>query len=265
MPVFEKDVSSLIIRRYCEKLLSSLEVETAIVGAGPSALVTAYYLARSGISVSLFERGLAPGGGVWGGAMLFNEVAVEEYSLPILDDFGIPYVKADDGSGLYTIDSVMLASGLIFGAVKAGARLFNSVAVEDIVFKNDRVNGLVVNWNTVRRAGMMVDPLTVIAKCVMDATGHPCEIMRLAAEKAGVRLDTPTGGVMGEKPMWAEPGEDATVESTREFYPGLFASGMSATNVTGGYRMGPVFGGMLRSGYKAAGLIAASLGKKLCK
>ncbi len=263
MPVFEHEVSSLIISRYCGKLLSSLETDVAIVGAGPSALVAAFYLAKSGIRVTLFERGLAPGGGVWGGAMLFNEVAVEEYSLPILEEFGIPAVKAEETNGLYSIDSVMLASGLIFGAVKAGAKIFNSVAVEDIVFKNGRVNGLVINWNTVRKAGMMVDPLTIIAGCVLDATGHPCEIMHLAAEKAGVRLNTPTGGVMGEKPMWAEPGEEATVESTAEYYPGLFASGMSATNVTGGYRMGPVFGGMLRSGRKAAELIAASLGKKL--
>ena len=34
---------------------------------------------------------------------------------------------------------------------------------------------------------------------------------------------------------------------------------MSATNVTGGYRMGPIFGGMLLSGLKAADLIAKSL------
>ena len=54
----------------------------------------------------------------------------------------------------------------------------------------------------------------------------------------------------------------STVENTREYYPGLFACGMSANNVMGGYRMGPIFGGMLLSGQKVAKLIRASLKKK---
>ena len=36
---------------------------------------------------------------------------------------------------------------------------------------------------------------------------------------------------------------------------------MSANNVMGGYRMGPIFGGMLLSGKKAAELIIAKLKK----
>jgi thiamine thiazole synthase len=43
-----------------------------------------------------------------------------------------------------------------------------------------------------------------------------------------------------------------TVENTKEVFPGLFVSGMAANQVYGGYRMGPVFGGMLLSGRKAA-------------
>jgi len=42
------------------------------------------------------------------------------------------------------------------------------------------------------------------------------------------------------------------VENTREVFPGLFVSGMAANESYGGYRMGPVFGGMLLSGRKAA-------------
>ena len=62
--------------------------------------------------------------------------------------------------------------------------------------------------------------------------------------------------------MWVESGEESTVNNTAEYYPGLFACGMSANNVMGGYRMGPIFGGMLISGRKAAGLIKEFLDKQ---
>jgi thiamine thiazole synthase len=50
-----------------------------------------------------------------------------------------------------------------------------------------------------------------------------------------------------------------TLINTGEIYPGLFVSGMAANGVNGSYRMGPVFGGMLMSGRKVAGLIASEL------
>jgi len=41
-------------------------------------------------------------------------------------------------------------------------------------------------------------------------------------------------------------------ETTKEIYPGLFVAGMAANAVSGGPRMGPLFGGMLLSGRKVA-------------
>jgi thiamine thiazole synthase len=250
----ENAISSAIIRRFSKKLEECLSLDVAVVGAGPSGLVAAKYLSDAGLKVGIFERKLAPGGGTWGGGMLFNEAVVQTEALPILDDFGIDYAE-DREEGYYTLDTVEMASGLIFGAMKAGAKIFNSVSVEDIVFKENKINGLVINWTPVERLGMHVDPLTVIATAVLDGTGHPSEIARIVSEKAGVKLNTETGKVMGEKPMWVENGEAATVENTIEVYPGLFVSGMAANNVLGGYRMGPIFGGMLMSGKKVAGLI----------
>lgn len=257
----ENLISSAIVRKFCGKLLDGLVLDAAIVGGGPSALVAARDLASRGLKVAIFERKLAPGGGTWGGGMLFNEVVVQDTALEILDDFGIRHESIPDSPGYHTLDSVEMASGLIFGALKAGAKIFNAVSVEDIVFKEGRVNGLVINWTPVERLGMHVDPLTVIASCVLDGTGHPSEIIRLATEKAKIKLDTPTGAILGEKPMWVDNGEASTVENTREYYPGLFACGMSANNCMGGYRMGPVFGGMLLSGRKIAGIIAERCGK----
>ncbi len=257
----ENVISAAIVRKFSEKFLDGLSLDAAIVGGGPSALVAAHDLAKAGIKVAIFERKLAPGGGTWGGGMLFNEVVVQDDALNILDDFGIRHVPLDNAPGYHTLDSVEMASGLIYGALKAGAKLFNSVSVEDLVFKDGKVNGLVINWTPVERLGMHVDPLTVISECVLDGTGHPSEIMNLATGKAKITLDTPTGGIIGEKPMWVDSGEASTVENTREYFPGLFACGMSANNVMGGYRMGPIFGGMLMSGRKAARLIRERLGK----
>lgn len=191
--------------------------------------------------------------------MLFNEVVVQTEALSILDDFGISYAESDK-PGYYTLDSVEMASGLIFGARKAGAVIFNSMSVEDIVFKDGKVGGLVINWTCVERLGMHVDPLTVLAKAVLDGTGHPSEIAKLATDKAGIALNTETGRILGEKPMWVESGEASTVANTLEYFPGLFASGMAANNIGGGYRMGPIFGGMLLSGKKVAELIREKYG-----
>ena len=54
--------------------------------------------------------------------------------------------------------------------------------------------------------------------------------------------------------MWAEVGEKEIVENTKEVCPGLLAAGMAANAVCGSPRMGPIFGGMLLSGRKAAEL-----------
>jgi thiazole biosynthesis enzyme len=255
----ENLIANSIIKSYFEKLSSNLALDVALVGAGPSALVAARDLAAAGYKTAIFEKSLAPGGGIWGGGMLFNEVVVQDNVLPILSSFGIATRPAPEAPGYHTLDAVEMASGLIFGAMQAGAKIFNSVSVEDIIFKNDKIAGLVINWTMIHRLGMHVDPLTVVSEVVVDATGHPSEILRLASEKAQIQLATSTGRIIGERPMWVDSGEQETVANTREYYPGLYACGMSASNASGGYRMGPVFGGMLLSGQKVASQIAEKL------
>ena len=254
----ENVITRAITSRFFEKFNDCLTLDVAIVGAGPSGLVAAKMLAKAGLKVAVFDRKLAPGGGTWGGGMLFNEAVVQTEALPIVEEFGIR-TRAADEEGYYTLDSVEMASGLIFGALQAGATIFNSISVEDIVFKDDRVCGVVILWTSVEQLGWHVDPLTIMASAVVDGTGHPSEILKLASAKAGVVLDTPTGNVLGEKPMWAESGEASTLAYTKRYYPGLYASGMSANNAGGGYRMGPIFGGMLLSGEKVAQLIIEDL------
>ena len=255
----EELISRSIVSGFAEKLGDSLSIDVAIVGAGPSGLICGYNLARQGFKVSIFERKLAPGGGIWGGAMLNNEIVVQKNLADLLDEFGIRFAKARNG--LLRVDSVEAASALIYKTVNAGVRLFNAITVEDVVYKENRVAGVVINWSPVLLQQMHVDPLVVVSKAVLDATGHGALLTEKVAAKAGIRLDTPSGGITGEKPMWAEAGETATVENTKEIYAGLFVSGMAANAVFGSARMGPIFGGMFRSGLRAAELISAKIRK----
>ncbi len=253
-------ISKLIINGFNKKLNNALNSDVAIVGAGPSGLVAAYYLAKDGYNVSLFESKLAPGGGMWGGGMMFNEIVVQKDAIHILDEFEIKYTHKEDE--YYTADSVESTSALINRAKKAGVNIFNLVKAVDVVLKDNAVKGLVISWTPVEYMQLHVDPLTIGAKAVLDATGHPSEIANTLIKKAGVRLDTPTGGVQGEKPMNAELGEKETVENTKEIYKNFFVSGMAANGVFGGFRMGPIFGGMLLSGHKVYQLIKEAISKE---
>lgn len=250
-------ISRAILDSYFKKLDSCLDLDVAIVGGGPSGLVAGYYLARAGRKVSLFERKLSIGGGVWGGGMMFNSIVVQEAGRQLLDEFDLK--GSEYTPGYYVLDAVDVTATLIHKAVRAGLQVFNLIAMEDVVIKNERVAGLVINWSAVDILKWHVDPITLHAKYVIDGTGHPANVAEVLVRKMGVRLNTSTGGIVGEKSMEAEQGEMQTVENTREVYPGLYVSGMAANAVYGGYRMGPVFGGMLLSGRKAAEMILARL------
>ncbi len=250
-------ITRAIIDRYFEKLRSSLEVDVAIVGAGPSGLVAAYYLAKGGRRVTLYERKLSVGGGTWGGGILYNEIVVQEEAKGILDEFGIrsrPYE-----AGHYTVDAVEFAATLTSKAVQAGTTVFNCITVEDVVMRPERICGVVINSSPVEMAGLHVDPIAVRSQAVIDATGHDCEVVHVVERKVPGRLQTPTGRIEGEQSMWPEEAEKRTLENTREVYPGLFITGMAANAVFGAPRMGPIFGGMLLSGQKVARLVAEQL------
>ena len=253
----EVTISKAIIDAYHDKLINSLEVDVAIVGGGPSGLVAGYYLAKAGKKVILFESKLSIGGGVWGGGMMFNEIVVQESALPILSDMELSPRQA--APGYHTLDSVFTSATLVHKSMAAGLTIFNLVAMEDVVIKNNRVAGLVINWGAVATLKWHIDPLTIHSRFVLDATGHPANVTSVLVRKMGVTLNTETGTIVGEKSMEADSGELQVVENTREAYPGLFVSGMAANQVFGGYRMGPIFGGMLLSGQKAANEILERL------
>ncbi len=248
-------ISRTIIESFTKDFLKFLEVDVAIAGAGPSGLICAYYLAKSGLKVAMFEKHLRVGGGLPGGGMMFNRITFQEEAKPILREFGIGFKKYSTSGGkgkLYVADSLEAISTICSKTIKKGVKIFNLVYVEDVVMRKDRLAGAVLNWSVVSWSKLHVDPLAIRAKAIVDATGHESDISKIVERKVGRELITDTGGVLGEKSMWAEVAEKEILDNTREIYPGLVVCGMAANAVFGSPRMGAIFGGMFLSGRKAA-------------
>ncbi len=251
----ETEITKAIVKGAVEDLLQNLEVDVAIAGGGPSGLVAARYLAAGGAKVALFERSLSVGGGMWGGGMMFPKIVVQEEGKSVLDEFG---VKTEREGEQFVASSVEAVAKVTARAVDSGAHIFNGINVEDVMIRKDRITGFVVNWGAVERAQLHVDPLAIRSKFCVDATGHAAEVCNIVCRKVG-KLNTPSGGVAGERSMWAERSEALVLENTKEVYPGLYVTGMAANAVFGAPRMGPIFGGMFLSGKKVADLILGRL------
>jgi len=257
MKLDEIKISKAIIEAYKEKLVDALDVDVAIVGAGPAGMVCGYYLAKAGKDVAIFERKLSVGGGMWGGGIMFNEIVVQEKAKHILDDLGVKtrlYEK-----NYYMADSIEAVATICSKTVKAGVKIFNLMSAEDVMIRKNRICGLVLNWTAVELAKLHVDPITMSARYVVDASGHAAEVAHIVERKSGIRLKTRTGRVVGEQSMWADIAEETIVKNSKEAAPGLYTCGMCSNAVFGGPRMGPIFGGMLLSGKKVAGDLAKRL------
>jgi len=246
-------ISKAIMETFTKDFVDYLEVDVAIVGGGPAGLTAGYYLAKKGKKVVLFERKLSIGGGMWGGGMMYNKCVFQEDAKKILDEFGVTTHKYQEG--YYVTDSLETVSVLCSKAIKAGLKIFNLISVEDVMIRKEKITGLVLNWSAVQLAKLHVDPMTIRAKYVIDATGHDAEVVKIVVRKIGKKLYTKTGDILGEKPMWAEVGEKDIMKNTKECYPGLYICGMASNAVFGGPRMGPIFGGMLLSGKRISGLV----------
>jgi len=257
MKLQDEKITKAIVEKYFKKFIDSLNQDVIIAGAGPAGLTTAYYLSKNGFKVSVFERKLSIGGGMWGGGMMFNEIVVSNDGKKILDEFNVGYEKYDEG--YYTVDSIECITTICSKAMKAGVKIFNGISVEDVMVDENGVCGVVINWSSVDITNLHVDPLSVRSRFVVEATGHPLEILHILEKKVDGKLFTKTGKIMGEKSMNAEIGEKTVVENTKEIYPNVYVVGMAANAAFGANRMGPIFGGMLISGKKLADILIKKL------
>lgn len=244
--VSEKDVTRAIVTEFAREFEQYIESDVIVIGAGPSGLVAATEFAKQGQKVLVVESNNYLGGGFWIGGYLMNKVTVRAPAQEVLDEIGVPYREVMDG--LYVADGPHACSKLIAAACDAGVKVLNMTKFDDVVLRDGRVCGAVINWTPVSalpRALTCVDPVAIESRLVIDATGHDAVVVHSLKQRGLVEIK-------GFGAMCVEESEDAVVENTSEVYPGLIVTGMAVSTTFGLPRMGPTFGGMLLSGKRAA-------------
>jgi thiamine thiazole synthase len=214
-------------------------------------------LARAGHKTLVVEGNNYLGGGFWIGGYLMNTLTFRAPAENILDELGVHYQKAKEG--LFTASGPEACAKLIAAACDAGAKILNMTKFDDVVLRGGRVEGVVINWAPVSglpRQISCVDPVSLEAKVVIDATGHDAQVSRALERRKLLQLKD-----FG--PMDVNASEDAVVEKTGVIFPGLVVCGMATSSAYGIPRMGPTFSGMLYSGIKAAKLAAEIITKQI--
>lgn len=252
-PVKEAAITRAIATEFNSVLLEMAESDIIVIGAGPAGLTASRELSGMGFKVLVIEQNNYLGGGYWLGGYMMNPVTVREPAQKVWEELGIPFKKV--GEGLYLTPGPHAVSKLIAGACDSGVKFLNLTKFDDLVLRDGRVSGVVVNWMPVSalpRNITCVDPVALESKIVIDASGHDSVAVKRLVDRGLVDWK-------GMNPMHVDEGEDQVVHKTGEVYPGLIAAGMSVTETHGLARMGPTFGSMLFSGKKAAEVAASKI------
>jgi len=249
--ISEIHVTKTIVNEFLNDFMENiLDSDVVVVGSGPCGATAAKYCAQKGLKTVMIERNLYAGGGMWQGGYLMPKNTVGAPANKILEECGVNL--KDAGNGLYVCDSFDMVSKMLASACDAGVKLLNSTNVDDIILKEDHVDGVVIQWFPAKQMPPFMtcmDPIAIRSKVVIDATGHDSLLVkRLSEQRPGIPVPKGCGS------LWVDEAEKQTVELTHEIYPGLIVAGMSATSTYGAPRMGPIFGGMLLAGKKAAQL-----------
>ncbi|MFZ8804202.1 MAG: sulfide-dependent adenosine diphosphate thiazole synthase [Candidatus Calescibacterium sp.] len=252
----EKDITHAIVSGFMKMLEEYSSTDVIVLGAGPAGLVAAKELAKNGVKVLVIERNNYLGGGFWIGGYLMNTITVRAPGHKILEEIGVKLQEVKPG--LFITHGPEAVSKLIASACDAGVKFLQMTSFDDLVIKDGRVSGVVVNWTPVSalpREITCVDPVALECKFLIDATGHDAYAVKSLEARGLVKTK-------GMGAMWVEMSEDLIVEHTGEVFPGLYVVGMAVSETYGLPRMGPTFGGVLMSGKRAAEIIIDEIKKE---
>ncbi len=251
--VREVEITRAIANEFHEVLIDRADSDVIVIGAGPAGLTASRELSNMGFKVLVIEQNNYLGGGYWLGGYMMNPVTVREPAQKIWDELGVPYKKVSEG--LYLTAGPHAVSKLIAATCDAGVKFLNLTKFDDLIMKDGRITGIVVNWMPVSalpRNITCVDPIALEAKMIIDASGHDSVAVKRLVDRGLVEWK-------GMNPMYVNEGEEHVVHKTGEVFPGLIAAGMSVTETHGLARMGPTFGSMLFSGKRAAEITAEKI------
>ncbi len=251
----EREISEAICNEFFKDLRGFLYCDVIIVGGGPAGLVAGWKLAEKKVKTLLVERNNYLGGGFWSGGYFFNKLTFRKPGEKILKELGVSFKEYK--KGLFVTDSPLACSKLIAKACEAGLKFLNLTFLEDIILKENKVKGVVINWTAVNylpKEISCLDPLPLESRLVIDATGHDALVSKKLSERGLIKISN--FGVLDIKTS-----EDLILKYTKEIFPGLIVSGMSVATVFGLPRMGPTFASMLLSGEKAAKIALKKLKK----
>jgi len=226
-------------RRYMTDMITHADTDVVIVGAGSAGLSCAYELSKDPtVRVAIVEQSVSPGGGAWLGGQLFSAMVVRKPAHLFLDELGVAYDEAADD--YVVVKHAALFTSTVMSAVLArpNVKLFNAVAVEDLIVKGGRVGGVVTNWALVSMnhdTQSCMDPNVMEAKVVVSSCGHDGPF-----GATGVKRLQDIGmiaAVPGMKALDMNAAEDAIVRLTREVVPGMIVTGMEVAEIDGAPRM----------------------------
>lgn len=177
---------------------SSINVDVAIIGAGPGGTASACYLAREGLNVVIFERDPFPRFRIGESLLphnmpIFKELGVAEemekrfirkYGAHFADRTGArrsryPFASAIDKNYpyAYEVERAEFDQVLLDRAEQDGARAYMNWTVREVLFDGDQAVGLkaVNNENG--------EELTVNCPMLVDASGHSSLVNRTRGNK----------------------------------------------------------------------------------